>query len=97
MTLDNLNEFLLASLYEVILDMGSTIPAFRSWPLLRRGGQVVRSCCVNFQCKGILLIWIIVGQRPIALAVGAGGECLDIFFLIYLFSFLSLSLGEGPI
>ena len=28
-------------------------------------------------------IWITVGQRPIALAVGAGGGCLDIFTLIY--------------
>ena len=35
-------------------------------------------------------IWNIVGQRPIALAVGAGGGCLDIFFS--LLSFLSLVL-----
>ena len=26
-----------------------------------------------FQCRGVQLIWIIVGQGPIALAVGAGG------------------------
>ena len=32
--------------------------------------------------------------RPIALAVGAGGGCLDIFSLICLFSFLSPSLWE---
>ena len=25
-------------------------------------------------------IWIRVGQRPTALAVGAGGGCLDIFY-----------------
>ena len=37
---------------------------------------------------------MIVGQGPIALAVGAGGGCLNIFFLIYLFSFLSPSLWE---
>ena len=36
-------------------------------------GGVVRWCWVNFQCRGVLLIWIIVGQGPIALAVGAGG------------------------
>ena len=30
-------------------------------------------------------IWIIVGQGPSALAVGAGGDCLDIFTLIYPF------------
>ena len=29
-------------------------------------------------------IWIIVGQGPAALVVGAGGGCLDIFILIYL-------------
>ena len=26
-----------------------------------RGGRVVRWCWVNFQCRGVLLIWIIVG------------------------------------
>ena len=39
-------------------------------------------------------IWIIVGQGPTALAVGAGGGCLDIFTLIYPFSLLSPSLWE---
>ena len=33
-------------------------------------------------------IWMIVGQGPIVLAVGAGGGCLDIFTLLYLFSSL---------
>ena len=61
------------------------------------GGRVVRRCWVNFQCWGILLIWIITGQGPTALAVGASGGCLDIFSLVYLFSFLSPSLGDGPI
>ena len=36
---------------------------------------MVRWCWVNFQCRGVLLIWIIVGQGPTALAVGAGGGC----------------------
>ena len=39
-------------------------------------------------------IWITVGQGPAALAVGAGGGCLDIFTLIYPFSSLSPSLWE---
>ena len=39
-------------------------------------------------------IWMIVGQGPIALAVGAGGGCLDIFTLLNLFSSLSPSLWE---
>ena len=34
-------------------------------------------------------IWMIVGPGPIAPAVGAGGGCLDIFILLYLFSPLS--------
>ena len=58
------------------------------------GGRVERRCWVNFQCRGVLLVWMIVGQGPIALAVGAGGGCLDIFSLIYLFPFLSPSLWE---
>ena len=34
---------------------------------------------------------------PTALAVGAGGGCLDIFTLNYPFSSFSLSLGDGQI
>ena len=58
------------------------------------GGRVERRCWVNFQCRGVLLVWMIVGQGSIALAVGAGGGCWDIFSLVYLFSFLSPSLWE---
>ena len=43
---------------------------------------------------GVLLIWSRVGQGPTVLAVGAGGGCLDIFSLVYHFSFLSPSLWE---
>ena len=57
-------------------------------------GRVVRRCWVNFQCRGVLLIWITVGQGPIVLAVGVEGGCLDIFSLIYHLSFLSPSLWE---
>ena len=39
-------------------------------------------------------IWMKLGQGPIALAVGAGGGCLDIFILLYPFSPLSPSLWE---
>ena len=42
-------------------------------------------------------ISITVGQGPMALSVGAGGGCLDIFTLVYPFSSFSLSLGDGPI
>ena len=63
-----------------------------------RGGRVVRWFWVNFQCRGVLLFWLIVGQGPTALAVGAGGGCFDIFFsrLSFLFSFYH-SLGDGTI
>ena len=59
---------------------------------------MVRLCWVSFQCRGVLLIWIRVGQGLTALAVGAGGGCLGICFsrLSFLLSF-SLSLGDGPI
>ena len=39
-------------------------------------------------------IWMIVGQGPIALTVGAGGGCLDIFILLYPFPPVSPSLWE---
>ena len=58
------------------------------------GGRVVRWCWVNFQCWGVLLVWIIVGQGPIALAVGADGGLFGHFFSLYPFSTLSPSLWE---
>ena len=48
----------------------------------------------KLQYRGVLLVWIIVGQETTALAVDAGGGCLDIFSLVYHFSFLSPSLWE---
>ena len=39
-------------------------------------------------------IWVIVGQGPTALVVGAGWGCLDIFSLVCHFSFLTPSLWE---
>ena len=62
----------------------------------RGGGRMVRWCWVNFQCRGVLLIWIIVGQRPTALAVVADGGCTDIFSLVYLFSFFFSLFGRRP-
>ena len=50
-------------------------------------GPAMRLCWVNFQYRGVLLIWLKVGQGPTALAVDAGGGCLGIFTLI----------GDGPI
>ena len=42
-------------------------------------------------------IWIIVGQRPTALAVGVGGVCLVICSLLYPFPSFSPCLGDGLI
>ena len=39
-------------------------------------------------------IWIIVGQGPTVLAIGAVGGCLDILVLVYHFSFPTPSLWE---
>ena len=64
-----------------------------------RGGRVVRWCWVKLPVPGRPTICIIVGQWPPALAVGAGGRCLDIFTFIYHFSFSALSLplfGRRP-
>ena len=49
----------------------------------------------DFPCRSVLLILIILGQGPTALAVGVGGGCFDLFFsLIYHFSFISPSFWE---
>ena len=48
----------------------------------------------NLPVPGRPTIWMIVGQGPIALAVGAALGCFDIFTLIYPFSTLFPSLWE---
>ena len=54
----------------------------------------MRWCWLNFQCRGVLLIWIRVGQGLTALAIGAGGGFLDIFLSSIISFFLSPSLWE---
>ena len=56
-------------------------------------GQVVRLYWVNYQCRAVLLCWIMVGQGPTAPALGTVGGYLDICSLIYLF----LLQGDIPI
>ena len=53
----------------------------------------------HFLCRGVLLISIIVGQGPVALAVGMGGVVWTFFLssITSLFFSLSLSLGDDPI
>ena len=57
---------------------------------------MVRWCWVNFRFRGVLLIWVIVGQGPFAVAVGADEACLDTFSLVYHLSSLSPPLGRRP-
>ena len=54
----------------------------------------MRWCWVNFHCRGILLVSIIVGKGPTVLAVAAGGDCLDFFLSSITFPPPSLW-GEG--
>ena len=62
----------------------------------RGRGRMVRWCWVNFQCRGVLLILIIVGRGPTALTVCAGGGCSDIVLSsIISFFFYPLS-GRRP-
>ena len=74
------------------------LPGIASLKVNGGDGRVVRWYWVNFQCRGVLLIWIRERQGPTALAVGAGGGCLGVFFsrLSFLFPFF-LSLEDGPI
>ena len=55
-----------------------SLESVRPFLVHSRGGRVVPRCWVNFQHRSVLLLWIIVGQGPIALAVGAGGGCLAV-------------------
>ena len=58
---------------------------------------MVRWCWVNFQCRDILQNWMNIGQGSTALAVVAGGGCVDTVFIASIFSlfFLPLS-GRRP-
>ena len=51
------------------------------------GGSGGAMVLVNFHCRGVQLIWIVVGQGPTAVAVGAGGGCFGHFFSLFSFLF----------
>ena len=55
------------------------------------GGEMVLG---KLPVPGHPTIWVIVGQGPIALAVGADGGCLNIFTFLHLFSPLSACFWE---
>ena len=56
-------------------------------------GRVLRRYLVNIQYRGVQLIWMIVVQGPIALAIGAG-RVVWTFFLSSIFSLFFLPLWE---
>ena len=56
---------------------------------------MVLQCWVKFQCRGVLPIWIMVGQGPTAPAVGVSGGYLEAFSRLSFLSFVSLSLEDG--
>ena len=76
-----------SNLNKICLHLTNVFLASQGWS----GGAMVLG---KLPVPGRPTIWITIGQGPTALAVGAGGGCLDIFTLIYPFS---LSLGDGPI
>ena len=78
----------------VVMHSGLYLKHYRRFFPLYGGGAMVLG---KLPVPGRPTILITVGQGPIVLAVGAGGGGLDIFTLIYRFSFFSLSLGDGPI
>ena len=83
--LDQGQEFIIFS--NGCLDLSANLLIGPGWS----GGAMVLG---KLPVPGRPTIWIIVGQGPTALAVGAGGGCLDIFTLIYPFFPLSPSLWE---
>ena len=75
----------------LLVDLKPFTDESRGWS----GGAMVLG---KFPVPGRPTVWIAVGQGPTALAVGAGGGCLEFFTLVYPFlSSFSLSLGECPI
>ena len=66
----------------------------RSWVPWNRGWSGGAMVLGKLPVPGRPTVLITVEQGPTALAVGAGGGCLDIFILIYPFSPLSPSLWE---
>ena len=65
--------------------------------ILKYSQRAVKPKTTNQPVPGRPAIRKMVGQGPPALAVGAGGSLLGNLTLIYAFSPLSPSLGDGPI
>ena len=86
--------FLLLRNFSVAISVGPHVCFILVLILISMGGGGGAMVLGKLPMPGRPTIWITVGQRPTALAVGAGGGCLDIFTLIYPFFPLSPSLWE---
>ena len=73
-----------------LLSLQANFSSLNYWNGLSGGAMVLSKLPV----PGRPTIWFTVGQGPTALAMGAGGGCLDVFTLIYPFFSLSPSLWE---
>ena len=69
-------EILLTDIHVYLVTHAHSHYRHRGWS----GGAMVLG---KLPVPGRPIIWIIAGQGPTALAVGAGGGCLDFFTLIY--------------
>ena len=74
-----------------------TLPPFILWLYFVWGWSGGAMVLGKLPVQGRPTIWVIVGQGPFALAVGADGGCLGVVSLLYPFFSFSLSLGDGPI
>ena len=83
--------FISVSVYRFFFSL-SLCPAESSFLNQKSGWSGGAMALGNLPVPGRPTIWMIVGQGPTALAVGAGGGCLDIFLLSSIFSLLSPSL-----
>ena len=75
-------------------DTQGIIPISLTVLLCLGGGRVVRWCWENFQCRGAPANMDYSRARAYGACSRCGWGCLDIFSLIYHFSFLSPSLWE---
>ena len=94
--LNNFNLNRIAEFFKIMLDAKKKYKYYcRSCKLkYSRGRSRGAIVLVKLPVPGRSTIWMIIGQGPIALAVGAGEGFLDIFILLCPFSPLSPSLWD---
>ena len=86
-----LNKTFMAAILEALSTIMIENRRNKVFTVIKRGWSGGAMVLGKLPVHGRPSIWISVGQGPTALAVGTGGDCLDIFTLIYPFSPLSPS------